>query len=142
MKKCTSFEEQKCTRYIRGNIYFGIIVFTFLSSAKQCLRFLLICFAREKKGFYQSFLLNKIDFRDLMNVSLNILAENQNSKKLRHGFVDKGVLRTTTLISSCHWKALVPFSLHKKYLKLEFLTLIAIYRKIVQKNKLCSPKQH
>ena len=43
MKKCTSFEEQKGTRYIRENVYFGIIIFSCLSSAKRCLRFLLDC---------------------------------------------------------------------------------------------------
>ena len=75
LKKCTSFEEQKCTRYIRGNVYFDIIVFRCLSSTKQCLRFLLICFAREIKGFYQSSLGNEIDFTD-MNVSPNILTKN------------------------------------------------------------------
>ena len=76
LKKCTNFEEQKGTRYIRGNVYFGIIVFSCLSSTKPCLRFLLICFAREIKGFYQSSLGNEVDFRDIMNVSLNILAKN------------------------------------------------------------------
>ena len=68
------------------NIYFGeklmfpnlvgIIVFGCLSSTNPCLRFLLICFAREIKGFYQSFLGNEVDFRDIMNVSPNILAKN------------------------------------------------------------------
>ena len=76
LKKCTSFEEQKGTRYIQGNVYFGIIVFSCLSSTKPCLRFLLICFAREIKGFYQSSLGNEVDFRDIMNVSPNILAKN------------------------------------------------------------------
>ena len=52
LKKCTSFEERKGTRYIRGNIYFVIIVFICLSSTKACLRFLLIFFAREIKDFY------------------------------------------------------------------------------------------
>ena len=69
MKKCTSFEDQKGTRHIRGNVYFGIIVFSCLSSTKPCLRFLLICFAWEIKGFYQSSLGNKVDFRDIRNVS-------------------------------------------------------------------------
>ena len=45
--------------------------------------FVLIYFAREIKGFYQSSLGNKVEFRDIMNVSLNILAKNQNFKKLR-----------------------------------------------------------
>ena len=76
LKKCTTFEEQKGTRYIRGNVYFGIIVFSCLSSTKPCLRFLLICFAREIKGFYQSSLGNEVDFTEIMNVSPNILAKN------------------------------------------------------------------
>ena len=50
MKKCTSFEEQKGTRYIRGSVYFGIIAFSCLSSTKSCLRFILISFSREIKG--------------------------------------------------------------------------------------------
>ena len=37
LKKCTSFEGQKGTMYIRGNVYFGIIVLSCLSSTKQCL---------------------------------------------------------------------------------------------------------
>ena len=40
-KKCTSFEEEKGTRYIREKVYFGIIIFSCLSSTKQCLRFFL-----------------------------------------------------------------------------------------------------
>ena len=76
LKKCTSFEEQKGTRYIRENVYFGIIIFSCLSSTKPCLRFLLNCFVREIKGFYQSSFENEVDFRDKMNVSLNILAKN------------------------------------------------------------------
>ena len=41
LKKCTTFEEQKGTRYIRGNVCFDVIVFSCLSSTKPCLRFLL-----------------------------------------------------------------------------------------------------
>ena len=124
LKKCTSFEEQKGTRYIRGNVYFGIIIFGCLSSTKSCLRFLLICFNREIKGFYQS-----------------PLAKNLNLKKLRHDFVDERAMITTTLISSYHWKILVPFFLRKIKLENAFLTLTVNYRKIVQKDKLCHPKQ-
>ena len=76
LKKCTTFEEQKGTRYIRGNVYFGIIIFSCLSSTKVCLRFILICFDREIKGFYQSSLGNEVDFTDIVNVSPNILAQN------------------------------------------------------------------
>ena len=52
LKICTSFEEQKDTRYTREKIYFDIILFISLSSAKPCLEFKLICFARKIKGFY------------------------------------------------------------------------------------------
>ena len=74
--KWPSFEELKGIRYIQGNIYFGIIVFSCLWSTKPCLRFLLTCFAQEIKGFYQSFLGNEVDFSDIMNVPPNILAKN------------------------------------------------------------------
>ena len=114
LNKCTSFEEQKGTSYIRENNYFGIIIFSCLSSTKQDLRFLSNCFALEIKGFYRSSLGNKVDFRDIMNLSPNILAKNQNFKKLRHDFVDERALITTRLISSCHWKTYVPFWLRKK----------------------------
>ena len=143
LKKCTSFEEQKGTRYIRGNVYFGIIAFSCLSYTKSCLRFLLIYFAREIKGFYQSSLGNDVDFRDIMNVSQNILVKNQNLQKLKHGFVDERVMITTTLISSssCHYKVLAPFCLQQKRAKNAFLTLAVNYHKVVQKNKLCQPKK-
>ena len=48
------------------------------------------------KGFYQSYLRNEVDFANIMNVSPNILSKNQNFKKLRHGFVDKWTMSTTT----------------------------------------------
>ena len=38
LKKCTSFEEQKRRRYIRENVYFGINIFSCLSSTKLCLQ--------------------------------------------------------------------------------------------------------
>ena len=104
---------------------------------KTVSQFLLNCFFREIKGFYQSSLGNKVDFRDIMNVSQNILAKNEIFKKLRYGFVDERALITTTLISSCHWKTLIPFCLQKKRPENPFLTLIVNYCKIVLKNKLC-----
>ena len=109
LKKYTSFEEQKGTRHIWENIYFGIIIFGCRSSTRPCLRFLLNCFVWEIKGFYQSSLGNDVDFRDIMNVYPNILAKNQNFRKLRQGFVNEGALIKATLVSSCHWKTLVPF---------------------------------
>ena len=49
-----------------------------------------------------------------MNVSPNILAKNQNFKKLRQCFEDERALIKTTLISSCYWETLVHFCLQKK----------------------------
>ena len=140
MKKSTSFQEQKGTRSIRKNVYFDIKISSCLSPAKQCLRFLLNRFVWEIKDLYQSSLGNEVDFRDIMNVFPNILAKNQNSKNLRYGFVDERALITTTLISSCHWKILVPFYLRKKRPENAFLTLIVNYCKILEKNKLCYSK--
>ena len=77
-----------------------------------------------------------------MNVFLNILAENENFKKLRHRFVDKKAMIKTTLMSSCHWKTLAPFCLRKKRPGIALLTLTVNYPKIVQKNKLCQSKEH
>ena len=42
---------------------------------------------------------------------------------------------TTALISSCHWKTLVPFCLQKKIPENAFLTIIVNYREIEQKSK-------
>ena len=41
LRKYTSFEEEQGTRYIRGNVYFGIIEFSCALSIKPCFRFLL-----------------------------------------------------------------------------------------------------
>ena len=116
LKKCTSFEEQKGARYIWGNVYFGIIVFSCFLSTKPCLRFI---FAREIKVFYQSYLGNEADSKDVMSVSPNILAKNLNFKKLRHSFVDEREMITAKLISFCKWNTLVPFCLRKD-LKMHF----------------------
>ena len=64
-----------------------------------------------------------------MDVSSNILAKNEKLKKLSHGFVDERALITTTLISFCHWKTIVPFACRRK----AFLTMIVNFRQIVQK---------
>ena len=61
LKKWTKFEEQKGTRYNRGNVYICLIIFSCLSSAKPCFRFLLNYSVREIKGFYQSSLENEVD---------------------------------------------------------------------------------
>ena len=66
-------EEQKSTRYILENTYFSIIIFSCLLPTNPCLRFLLIHFVREIKGFSQSSFGKEVDFRDIMKVSQNIL---------------------------------------------------------------------
>ena len=91
MKKCTRFKEQKGRRYIWENVYFGIIVFSCLSSTKPCLGFLLICFVREIKGFYQSSLGNEVDFRDIMNVFPKYLGQKLKCQKTETWF--------------CRWKS-------------------------------------
>ena len=48
---------------------------------------------------------------------------------------------TMTLISSCHWKTLVPFCMGKERPENAFLTVTVNYHKIVQKNKLCHSEQ-
>ena len=72
LKKQASFEEQKGI--------FGKTFILVLSSAvfrlQNCLRFLLSCFVQEIKGIYLSSLGNEVDFRDILNVSPNILAKN------------------------------------------------------------------
>ena len=70
-----SFEEEKGTRYIRENVYFGIIIFSCPSYTNLCPRFLLKCFAWEIKGFHQSSLGNVVNFTDIMKFSPNILAK-------------------------------------------------------------------
>ena len=76
LKKCADFEEEKGRRHILGNIFFGTVVFSCFSFAKQYVRFLLIYVPREIKGFYQSSLGNEVDYTNIMNVSQNILAKN------------------------------------------------------------------
>ena len=60
LKKCTSSEEQKGTRYIRENVYFVMMIFSCLSPTILFLRFLLTYFASEIEGFYQSSLENEV----------------------------------------------------------------------------------
>ena len=84
--------------------------------------FFLICFALELIDFCQTSFENKVDFRNIMNVSPNTLAKNQNFKKLRHGFADERAMITTTLISSCQWKTLTFLLAKEKTLKRAFNT--------------------
>ena len=59
---------------------------------------------------------------------------------MRQGFVDERAVIAATLISSCHFKTLVPFYLQKKRPENAW-RLTVNYHKILLKNKLCHPKQ-
>ena len=86
-----ALNSKKGTRYIRGNVYFGIIVFSCLSSIKLCLRFFLYFFAFKRLLFLQ----NEVDFRGIRNISLNILTKNYNFKKLTHVWGDERAVINT-----------------------------------------------
>ena len=103
------FEEQKVITYVWEEVYFGIIVFSCLSSTKPCIRFLLICFTRE-----------------IIRILSEFLEEWGWFQRHNECF-------STTLISSCHWKTLEPFCLQKEKYENAFLTLMVNDRKIVQK---------
>ena len=59
---------------------------------------------------------------------------------MRHGYVDKRAMITTTLTSSCHWKALAPFWLQKKRPEKAFFNTNSELFENLQK-KLCHSKQ-
>ena len=86
LNKCTRFEEQKGTRYV-----FGCLL-----STNPCLRSLLICFSWEIKGFFQSFLGNKVDFTDIMNTSSNILVKIKLSKTETRFCRQKSIFHTNS----------------------------------------------
>ena len=75
-RNATALKSKKVQVIFGETLNFEIIIFSCLSSTKQCLRFLLNSFVREIKGFHQSSLGNEVDFTDIVNVSLNILAKN------------------------------------------------------------------
>ena len=127
---------QKGSRYIRGNVYFCLIVFSSLSSTKPCLRLFKICFDREITGFYQSSLGN-----ELISWTYERFPKQQ-INRLRNSFADKIEVSNMASTSSCHRKTFLPFCLRKKIPENAFLTLTVNYHKIVQKNKLYYSKQH
>ena len=132
------FEKQKGTRYLRGNVCFSITVFSCLSSTKPCLRFLLICFVREIKGFYQSSLENEVDFRDITNIPPQ-KKKKKNLKKQRHGFVDERALITTMFLSLENPSTLLVAK--EKTWKSIFNTNSELSQSCTENFKLCHPKQ-
>ena len=71
------------SKKVQGSVYFGIIVFCCLWSAKPCPRFLLIWFAREIKSFYQSFLRNEVEFRDII-LKIKVIKIKKNCDTVLH----------------------------------------------------------
>ena len=75
LKKCTNFKSKKIQGILGERLYWHYrLQLSFVY--KPCLRFVLNRFVRETKGFYQGSFRNEVDFSDLMNVFLNILAKN------------------------------------------------------------------
>ena len=124
-------KSKKGKSYIWGNIYFGIIFFSCLSSSMSQISFNLFCSGDKK--LLSEFLRKWVWFHEHNERFPNILAKNWNFKKLRHCFVDEIAMIITTLTISCYWKTLVPFCLRKKRPENAFLTQTVNYRKILQK---------
>ena len=74
MKKCTNFEEKKD---IFGERLYWHYCLQLSFVYKPCLRFLLNCFVRKIKDFYQRSFGNEVDFRNIISVSVNILAKKE-----------------------------------------------------------------
>ena len=90
LKKCINFEEQKGTWYIPEHLYWHYrLQLFFVYKPMSQISFKL--FSLGEKRLLWEFLGNWIDFRDIMNVSLNILAKKLKSQK------------TETLL--CRWKS-------------------------------------
>ena len=130
-------------RYIREDYTCIIYHLVLLSSAvfltQNRISFKLFCSG--DKRFLSEFLRKRGWFQGYNKCFPRYFGWKLNFKKLRHGFVDERALTTTTLISSCHWKALVPFCSRKKRPENAFLILIVSYRKIVLKNRSYHSKQ-
>ena len=76
LKKCTKFEEQKCTRYIRGNVYICIIICSCLLSAILVLQIFSKLFCSGDKRLLSEYLRKWGWFQEHNNVPLNISAKN------------------------------------------------------------------
>ena len=106
LKKCTSFEEQEGTEGIIFGKMLILALFSAVLCLQKCLRFLLICFAWEIKGFYQSSLGNEQWgwFQGQNECFPNKISWlNIKISKNWDSFIDDRALITATLISFCHW---------------------------------------
>ena len=130
LKKCTNFEEQKGTKYIRGEqlYWHNSLHISFAFKSVSQISFKLFCSGDKmllseflwKWGWFQG---HNESFPKYPGYKLKF-------QKLRHGFADEGAMTKTTLKSSCHWKTLVRFCLRSEN---ALLTLTVNYHKIIQK---------
>ena len=142
LKKCTSFEERKGTRYVRGKVYFVIVLYTkvyFVYKTISQISFNLFCsgdirllseFLR-KWGWFQGqnesflkYLGQKLEFQNTETQFCRWRSTDNNDINI---FLSLKNPCTFLLAKEKTWKCI--------------LALIVNYRKIVQKNKLCHPKQ-
>ena len=105
LKKCTTYEEQKGEEGIFGQMFILALSSLAVFCLQNCASDFNLFWSGDQRLFH---------FTDIMNISSNILAKNQNFKKLRHGFMDTRTMIAMALISSCRWKTLVPFLLMKE----------------------------
>ena len=63
------WRQKRCKIYLGKHLFYHYCLQLSFVSAKPCLRFLLICFPWEIKGFYQSYLGIDIDFRTFPQIS-------------------------------------------------------------------------
>ena len=136
MKKCTTFEEQKGTRYIRGNVSFAIIVFTIVFHVSFSLFWL------GDKRFLSEFFGKWAWFHGFNERFIKYIGWKLKFQKTETGFADERALIATTLMSSYHWKTFVPFCLRKKRPEKLIFNVNSELSQIRTKNKLCHLKQH
>ena len=103
-----------------GKVYCHIIALSCISCTKPYLVFLLICFAQKIKGL--DFMRKWGWFHGHVIRFTKNLSSRLKHQKTKIRFCRSKNNFTTTLISSCHWKTLVPFNLRKKTWKRIFKT--------------------
>ena len=131
MKKCTSFEEQKGTRYIWGNVYFGIIVFSWLSSTKLCqISCNLFCSGDKRllSEFLRSWRWFQGDNKTLPQISWMKIKMAKN-----WDFVDEKALIISTLIFSFIGESLYLFAYEGKVLECIFSSIHELSRNRTEK---------
>ena len=110
----SSFEEQKCTRYISGKVCFDISSSYVLRLQIRVSDFFSFVLFRRKNAF--------IRFPEEMRLISPAWWRLPQKSRLKVKILKNWdtILITMTLISSCHWKTLAPFACERKDLKTYF----------------------